>query len=54
MSAIDFDCDTARQADPKGDRVKLGVKGKFPFEHCGAKGGMRLVRPCSRIDESHL
>ena len=39
MSAIDFDCDIARQADPKGDRVKLGMTGKFlPFKYYGAKG----------------
>ena len=35
----DFDCDIARQADPKGDRVKLGMTGKFvPFKYYGAKG----------------
>jgi len=39
MSAIDFDCDIARQADAKGDRVKLGMTGKFlPFKYYGAKG----------------
>ena len=39
MSAIDFDCDITRQADPKGDRVKLGMTGKFlPFKYYGAKG----------------
>ena len=39
MSAIDFDCDIARQADPKGDRVKLGMTGKFlPFKYYGATG----------------
>ncbi len=39
MSAIDFDCDIARQADPKGDRVKLGMTGKFlPFKYYGSKG----------------
>ena len=39
MSAIDFDCDITRQADPKGDRVKLGMTGKFlPFKYYGSKG----------------
>jgi len=39
MSAIDFDMTIDRQADPKGDRVKLGMTGKFlPFKYYGAKG----------------
>ena len=39
MSAIDFDMVIDRQADPKGDRVKLGMTGKFlPFKYYGAKG----------------
>ncbi|MDP1910024.1 MAG: cyanase [Hyphomicrobium sp.] len=39
MSAIDFDMDIVRQSDPKGDRVKLGMTGKFlPFKYYGAKG----------------
>src|ERR1700742_1670888 len=29
MSAIDFDMDITRKADPKGDRVMLGMTGKF-------------------------
>ena len=29
MSAIDFDMDLERQADPKGDRVKIVMTGKF-------------------------
>ncbi|MFT6010617.1 MAG: cyanate lyase [Candidatus Pseudothioglobus sp.] len=29
MSAIDFDMELARQADPKGDRVKIVMSGKF-------------------------
>ena len=29
MSAIDFDLDIQRQADPKGDRVKIVMSGKF-------------------------
>ena len=39
MSAIDFDMQIERQADPKGDRVKIGMTGKFlPFKYYGAKG----------------
>lgn len=39
MSAIDFDMDIVRQSDPKGDRVKLGMTGKFlPFKYYGATG----------------
>ena len=39
MSAIDFDMDIVRQADPKGDRVKIGMSGKFlPFKYYGATG----------------
>lgn len=29
MSAIDFDMQIERQADPKGDRVKITMSGKF-------------------------
>lgn len=29
MSAIDFEMDMQRQADPKGDRVKIVMSGKF-------------------------
>lgn len=29
MSAIDFSCDVERVADPKGDRVKIIMEGKF-------------------------
>ncbi len=33
MSAIDFDMSISRQADPKGDRVKIEMSGKFlPFK----------------------
>ena len=39
MSAIDFDMDITRKADPKGDRVQLGMTGKFlPFRYYGASG----------------
>jgi len=29
MSAIDFALDISREADPKGDRVKVVMSGKF-------------------------
>jgi hypothetical protein len=39
MSAIDFDTEITRKADPKGDRVQIGMSGKFlPFRYYGAKG----------------
>ena len=39
MSAIDFDLLLERQADPKGDRVKLTMSGKFlPYKYYGATG----------------
>jgi cyanate lyase len=39
MSAIDFDMDIARKADPKGDRVSIGMTGKFlPYKYYGASG----------------
>jgi cyanate lyase len=39
MSAIDFDMTIERQPDPKGDRVKIGMSGKFlPFKYYGATG----------------
>ncbi len=39
MSAIDFDMTIERLPDPKGDRVKLGMSGKFlPFKYYGATG----------------
>ncbi|MBS0532679.1 MAG: cyanase [Proteobacteria bacterium] len=39
MSAIDFEMDISRQADPKGDRVKIGMTGKFlPYKYYGATG----------------
>ncbi len=44
MSAIDFDMAIERQPDPKGDRVKLTLSGKFlPYRsirrHSGARRG---------------
>ena len=39
MSAIDFDFTIERQADPKGDRVQIGMSGKFlPHKYYGATG----------------
>jgi cyanate lyase len=39
MSAIDFDMTMERLADPKGDRVKLTMSGKFlPYKYYGAAG----------------
>jgi cyanate lyase len=39
MSAIDFDFLMERQADPKGDRVKITMTGKFlPYKYYGATG----------------
>jgi cyanate lyase len=39
MSAIDFDMDIIRKADPKGDRVQIGMTGKFlPYRYYGATG----------------
>jgi cyanate lyase len=44
MSAIDFDMMIERQADPKGDRVKIGMTGKFlPFKYYGAKGNEQAL-----------
>ena len=41
MSAIDFDMTIDRQADPKGDRVKLSMSGKFlPYKYYGASGNV--------------
>ena len=39
MSAIDFDMTMERLPDPKGDRVKITMSGKFlPFKYNGATG----------------
>jgi cyanate lyase len=44
MSAIDFDMDITRKADPKGDRVAIGMTGKFlPFKYYGATGNELAV-----------
>jgi cyanate lyase len=40
MSAIDFDMELGRIANPKGDRVKITLSGKFlPFRYYGAEPG---------------
>ena len=37
MSAIDFDMTIERQPDARGDRVKIGMSGKFlPYKYYGA------------------
>jgi cyanate lyase len=39
MSAIDFDMELARLPDPRGDRVKISMSGKFlPYKYYGATG----------------
>jgi cyanate lyase len=39
MSAIDFDLEIERQPDPKGDRVRITMSGKFlPYKYYGATG----------------
>jgi cyanate lyase len=39
MSAIDFDMEITRKSDPKGDRVSIGMTGKFlPYKYYGAIG----------------
>jgi cyanate lyase len=39
LSAIDFDLEITRKADPKGDRVQIGMTGKFlPYKYYGATG----------------
>ena len=41
MSAIDFNFDFEREANPKGDRVKITMSGKFlPFKYYGAEQGI--------------
>jgi cyanate lyase len=41
MSAIDFDMEIDRQPDPRGDRVKITMTGKFlPYKYYGATGNM--------------
>jgi cyanate lyase len=41
MSAIDFDFQMERVANPKGDRVKITMSGKFlPYKYYGATGNI--------------
>ena len=41
MSAIDFDLQMERQADPRGDRVRITMSGKFlPYKYYGASGNV--------------
>src|SRR6202790_607043 len=41
MSALDFDMMMERQPDPKGDRVKINMSGKFlPYKYYGASGNV--------------
>ncbi len=41
MSAIDFDFQIERQANPKGDRVAITLSGKFlPYRYYGAEQGL--------------
>ena len=41
MSAIDFDMEIERLPNPKGDRVKITMSGKFlPYKYYGAEQGV--------------
>ena len=41
MSAIDFDMVMERVSNPKGDRVKISMSGKFlPYKYYGASGNV--------------
>ncbi|MBV9427562.1 MAG: cyanase, partial [Bradyrhizobiaceae bacterium] len=41
MSAIDFDLQMERLPNPKGDRVKITMSGKFlPYKYYGATGNI--------------
>ena len=41
MSAIDFDVRIGREANPKGDRVKITMSGKFlPYKYYGNEQGI--------------
>jgi cyanate lyase len=40
-SAIDFDMEIERQPDPKGDRVRITMSGKFlPYKYYGSEQGL--------------
>ena len=41
MSAIDFDITFSREANPKGDRVRIAMSGKFlPYKYYGNEEGV--------------
>ena len=41
MSAIDFDMEMSREPNPKGDRVRFSMSGKFlPYKYYGAEQGL--------------
>jgi len=41
MSAIDFDMEIGREPNPRGDRVRISMSGKFlPFKYYGAEQGL--------------
>ena len=41
MSAIDFDMDIVREPNPKGDRVRISMSGKFlPYKYYGNEQGI--------------
>ena len=50
MSAIDFDLEFDRLANPRGDRVRLVMSGKFlPYKYYGAEqGGVRVQEKSDR------
>ena len=42
MSAIDFNIDMEREANPKGDRVRMTLSGKFlPYKYYGNEQGIQ-------------
>ena len=42
MSAIDFNIDIEREANPKGDRVRMTLSGKFlPYKYYGNEQGIQ-------------
>jgi cyanate lyase len=44
MSAIDFDMTIERQPDPRGDRVRIAMSGKFlPYKYYGATGNEQAL-----------
>jgi cyanate lyase len=52
MSAIDFDLALERLPNPKGDRVKITMSGKFlPYKYYGNSGNVPGI---SQLDESKL